>query len=132
MRVKQAPGPWPEVDRRIETRMLCADLIEVWWNDRGGALHRAPANLEDISFSGACLETEGPVPPGTVLHVQHPKASLAATVCYCSLRDTGYFVGVKFAPGYKWNRRRFLPKHLLDPRRLVAMTLRRGLTEERG
>ncbi len=111
----------------MEARMLCADLLTVWWADASGRIEKQQANLEDISFSGLCIQVDAPVPSETVLHIVHPKASLAGRVCYCVYRDTGYFVGVKFEPGYKWNRRRFLPKHLLDPRRLVAMTLRRDL-----
>ncbi len=107
--------------------MLCADLIDVWWKDGSGEVQRGAANLEDISFSGACLQMDRPVPSQVILHLQHPRAALAGEVCYCVFRETGYFVGVKFAPGYKWNRRRFQPKHLLDPRRLVALTLRKNL-----
>lgn len=120
-------GRWPESDRRMEARMLCADLIDVWWKDQAGEVHREAANLEDISFSGAGLQMDGPVPADIVLHLEHPKVVLAGRVCYCVFRETGYFVGLKFAPGYKWNRRRFQPKHLLDPRRLVALTLRKSL-----
>jgi hypothetical protein len=127
-RVRRGPPiQWPAAERRLEARMLCADLLEVWWRNTAGGLERGLANLEDISFSGACLQMEGPVPSETVLHIEHPKAELAGRVCYCVFRETGYFVGLKFAPGYKWNRRRFQPKHLLDPRRLVALTLRRNL-----
>ena len=127
MQAERTGGTWPERDRRLEARMLCADLIDVCWSGEAGDERKTQANLEDISFSGAGLQVDAPVPVGVVVRIQHPKATLTGRVCYCVYRDTGYFLGVKFEPGYKWNKRRFRPKHLLDPRRLVALTLRRGL-----
>jgi hypothetical protein len=114
------------LDRRLETRMLCADLIDVHWQDPSGHTRTALANLEDISLSGACLQLDHPVPRETLLRIAHPKSELQGRVRYCVYRDTGYFVGVQFEPGSRWSRRRFRPKHLLDPRRLVALTPRRA------
>jgi hypothetical protein len=106
--------------------MLCADLIDVHWQDPSGHIRTALANLEDISLSGACLQLDHPVPRETLLRIAHPKSELQGRVRYCVYRDTGYFVGVQFEPGSRWSRRRFRPKHLLDPRRLVALTPRRA------
>lgn len=114
------------VDRRLETRMLCADLIDVHWRDPSGRTRTALANLEDISLSGACLQLDHPVPRETLLRMAHPKSELEGRVRYCVFRETGYFVGVQFEPGCRWSRRRFRPKHLLDPRRLVALSLKRA------
>ena len=108
------------LDRRIEPRLLCADLIEIQWKDRSG-VRTVLANLEDISLSGACLQVDAPIPADTLLKIAHPKAALEGRVRYCVFRDTGYFLGVQFEPGQKWSRRMFKPKHLLDPRRLVAL-----------
>src|SRR5690348_15455415 len=47
-------------ERRIEPRMLCAELVELRWRDKHGFERRDMANLEDISLSGACLQTEKP------------------------------------------------------------------------
>jgi hypothetical protein len=113
------------LDRRLETRMLCADLIEVFWNDKSGRTRTALANLEDISLSGACLQLDHPVPRETLLKIAHPKTELQGRVRYCVFRETGYFVGVQFEPGFRWSRRQFRPKHLLDPRRLVALSAKR-------
>jgi len=111
------------LDRRLETRMLCADLIDVHWKDNSGRTRKAVANLEDISLSGACLQLDHPVPRETLLKIDHPKSALEGRVRYCVYRDIGYFVGVQFEPGFRWSRRQFRPKHLLDPRRLVALSL---------
>jgi hypothetical protein len=109
-------------DRRLEPRLLCADLINVWWNDESGATCQAVANLEDISNSGVCLQVDGPVPYDTLVHIAHPKLEFEGRVRYCVYRDIGYFVGVRFEPGFRWSQHRFKPKHLLDPRTLMNRT----------
>jgi len=108
-------------ERRAEPRLLCADFIEVHWTDEAGQPRRLLANLEDISHSGACLQVDAPIPEHTLLRLSHPKLELTGRVCYCVFRETGYFVGLKFEPGSQWSRRRFRPKHLLDPRRLFGL-----------
>jgi hypothetical protein len=106
-------------ERRREPRMLCADLIEVRWTDRHGRAKSVMANLEDISASGACLQVETPVPEQALVRFDIPQAQLEGRVRYCTWRDTGYFLGVQFEPGCRWEQRRFQPKHLFDPRRLL-------------
>lgn len=117
------------LERRIEPRLLCADLIKVRWKDKSGQIRTALANLEDISLSGACLQMDVPVPHETLLRIALPKNTFEGRVRYCVFRETGYFVGVQFEPGFKWSRRHFRPKHLLDPRRLVALSIKRMLKQ---
>jgi hypothetical protein len=107
-------------DRRIEPRMLCADLVDVQWKDQSGRTRRGVANLEDISLSGACLQVDRPVPHGTILRMSYPNGELSGIVKYCVFREIGYFLGVEFEAGSHWSQRHFRPQHLLDPRRLVA------------
>jgi len=114
-------------ERRLEARLLCADLIDVHWTDKSGRNRTALANLEDISKTGACLQLDMPVPHETVLRMAHPKTELEGRVRYCVFRETGYFLGVEFEPGSRWTRRCFRPKHLLDPRRLVALSVKRAV-----
>lgn len=106
--------------------MLCADLIEVRWTDQAGRQHTAMANLEDISNSGACLQLDTPVPYETLVHMEHANTELEGRVRYCVFRETGYFLGIQFTPGVRWSQRRFRPKHMLDPRRLVGKVKRAG------
>ena len=106
-------------ERRIEPRMLCADLVDIRWKDKSGRSRRAVANLEDISLSGACLQLDLPIPLETNLRIGHPKGELEGRIRYCVYREIGYFLGVQFEPGSKWSQRAFKPLHLLDPRRLV-------------
>jgi hypothetical protein len=100
--------------------MLCADLVDIQWQDKTGKTRRAIANLEDISISGACVQLETPIPLQTMLRISYPKGELQGRVCYCVYREIGYFLGIEFEPGVRWSLRQFRPQHLLDPRRLVA------------
>lgn len=113
------------MDRRIETRMLCADLVEIQWKDQTGRCRRSMANLEDISLSGACLQTEKSIPVGSSIRLTYPNGELTGTVKYCVFREIGYFLGIEFTPGSRWSPRNFKPQHLLDPRRLAARAANR-------
>ncbi len=115
----------PFQDRRTEARLLCADLMEVEWAEADGSLRIACANLEDISPSGACVQVDKPVPGDTVVRLVCQDKHWSARVKYCVFRETGYFLGLKFEPGERWNDAEFHPKHLLDPRVLMGLT-RRG------
>ena len=112
-------------ERRIEPRMLCADMVDVQWKDKTGRIRRGVANLEDISLSGACLQFDQPIPLQTDLRISYPKGELTGKVRYCVYREIGYFLGVEFEAGCKWSQRHFKPQHLLDPRRLVIRTVNR-------
>jgi hypothetical protein len=112
-------------DKRLEARMLCADLMDVHWRDKSGRARKALANLEDISLTGACLQLDMPIPLETALRIAHPKSEFQGRVRYCVFRETGYFIGVEFEPGCRWSRSRFRPKHMLDPRVLVNRSVHR-------
>jgi len=117
------------LDRRIEPRMLCADLVDIQWKDPTGRTRRGVANLEDISLSGACLQVDRPVPLNTVLRISYPNGELLGIVKYCVFREIGYFLGIEFEPGSRWSERHFRPQHLLDPRRLVTRVTNRLKSE---
>jgi hypothetical protein len=119
------------MDRRIEPRLLCADLVDVQWKDQTGRVRRSVANLEDISLSGACLQVDRPVPLGTPYRITYPKGVLVGKVKYCVFREIGYFLGIEFEAGSRWSRNDFRPQHLLDPRHLVNRTTER-LTANSG
>lgn len=116
-------------NRRVETRMLCADLVDITWKDRTGRTRRTVANLEDISLSGACVQMDIPIPLQTTLKIAYPKGELRGRVCYCIYREIGYFLGVEFDPGVRWSQKSFRPQHLLDPRRLVNRAAQRAMRE---
>ena len=110
------------LNRRVEPRMLCADLVDISWKDPSGHTRRGVANLEDISLSGACLQVDRPVLLGADLRITYPNGELLGIVKYCVFREIGYFLGVEFHPGNQWSQRNFRPQHMLDPRRLLSKT----------
>ncbi len=113
-------------ERRTEPRLLCADLVEVEWKDKGGRLRRTVANLEDISLSGACLQLESPIPLHTNVRITYASGELAGHIRYCIYREIGYFIGVQFDADCKWSQRQFRPMHLFDPRKLVSRSVARA------
>lgn len=100
--------------RRSTLRSLCADLLKIRWTDDTGSSHREVATLEDISPTGACLKVEKPIPVGTTLAILYPSGSYQAQVKRCDPQMDWYFVGVEFAPGYRWSKEQFEPAHLLE------------------
>src|SRR5437763_1970464 len=98
-----------EDERRTEGRMLCADMLEIRWKPRCGKPTKATALLEDISSSGACLQTETPVPLGAEICWDSPKQFFAGYVRYCVYREIGYFVGVEFGESTKWSKKTYTP-----------------------
>ena len=107
-------------EKRRESRMLCADMIEVRWRDRAGGEQGTTALLEDICTSGACLQVEAPIPLGVEIRWEAPKQEFQGYVRYCVYREIGYFVGVEFDASFKWSKKAFKPQHLLDLQSLVA------------
>ena len=113
-------------ERRIKARLLCAELIQVIWEDQSVVQRRRVANLDDISASGACIQLEQPIPDGTAITLQCGEGALAGIARHCCYRDGSYFVGIEFDEGSEWSRKDFHPKHLFDPRRVVPQSLRRA------
>ena len=106
-------------ERRSEVRMLCADMVAVWWKDQAGKTLKATGLLEDISASGAYLQMELAVPLEAEIHWESPQKAFAGRVRYCVYREIGYFVGVEFAPESRWSKETYEPQHLLDLQRLM-------------
>jgi len=108
------------LDRRAETRLMCADLVNLRWKDESGRENHCVALLEDISPSGACLQLDSPMALGTSLAIEYRKVRLKGSVCYCFFQDIGYWTGIRFAPQVKWSLKRFRPRHLLDWKDVLA------------
>ena len=106
-------------ERRSEPRLLCADLVNIEWQDESGRQQKSVANLEDISESGVCLQLEVPIPLHQSIRITFPTGQFSGEVRYCVYRHIGYFIGVQFVPESRWSQRRFKPQHLFDPRRLA-------------
>jgi hypothetical protein len=106
-------------ERRLEQRLLCADLVELEWVDAKGKRRRAVANLEDISAAGACLQVETPIPLNTEIAVHLPDDTFRGTIRYCVHREIGYYLGIEFAEGTRWSAQTYRPQHLFDPQKLI-------------
>jgi hypothetical protein len=100
-------------DRRSEPRFMCADLVKVRIQDAAGD-RDVIANLEDISPSGACIQLDTAVAAGADIEMVCAKCRLKGKVGYCRFAELGYDVGIAFAERGSWNRRQFVPKHLLE------------------
>lgn len=105
--------------------MLCAELVDVEWRNKTGRSQTCVMNLEDISLSGACIQSEQQIQRGTRVSIHYGNGTLPGIVRYCVYCETGYFLGVEFVDGCKWPTNEFRPKHLLDPRSLVGRAIRR-------
>ena len=122
------------MERRLEGRFLCADLVKVDWLAGGGERERGEgefgtveAVLEDISTLGACVQVEERIPLGAAIRLStHPglvnsapdgvdeTARFSGHVSYCAYRDYGYFVGIQFSDETHWSSLIFEPLHLTN------------------
>jgi hypothetical protein len=117
-------------DRRDGDRLLCAELVQIIWQDEAGRERRRVANLEDISLSGICLQVESPIAAGTAIAIQYGDGELLGTIRYCRFQDSGYFLGVELVEGSRWSTQHYKPEHLLDPSDLVDQSMLRRQTEK--
>lgn len=110
-------------EKRIERRLLCAELVQVTFRSESGRECRRVANLEDICATGLCLQSEARIPDGTSITVRYQDGELLGTVRYCIFREIGFLIGVQFDPGVQWSATNYLPEHLLDPLQLCEDAL---------
>jgi hypothetical protein len=109
-------------ERRTDNRLLCAELVEVCWDQADGQVRRI-ANLEDISLSGVCLQMEKSIPTSTRVVIRYGDGALVGVVRYCAYREMGFLVGVELEEGSRWSTQHYRPEHLLDPRELLKLAL---------
>jgi hypothetical protein len=93
---------------------MCSELVKIVTAGADGPPVEAVANLEDISPSGACVQLEAAIPLGTDIEIVSSACRLKGRVRYCRFVEIGYDVGVQFEPRAAWDRRLFVPDHLLD------------------
>ena len=103
-------------EKRSEPRLMCADLVIVFWREGENAGRQEAGVLENISVSGACVQCEIPVPKNSRVRLACGKSEFRGSVRFCYWRDHGYFIGIAFDADSKWSVAKFTPKHLLDPR----------------
>jgi hypothetical protein len=101
--------------RRSEHRLLCSDLVRLRWTVGSGGRCEEVAVLEDLSTTGANLLMGVVVEEGASVTVSKGDKEFHGTVRGCIMGHNGYFVGVEFEAGSRWNgRAEYVPDHLLD------------------
>jgi PilZ domain len=103
------------IERRTENRLWCSDLIKV----RAGR-REIDANLEDISPSGACVQTEDPLKVGAKVSLLWGRRRWPGRVRYSLQNEIGYFAGVEFEDGRKWSPDIIKPQHMIDPAKIKS------------
>ena len=101
-------------ERRSEPRYMCSELVKLVTVRADGPPAETVANLEDISPSGACVQIEAAIGVGTDIEIVCSTCRLKGKVRYCRFVEISYEVGVEFQPRAAWDRRQFVPDHLLD------------------
>ncbi len=112
-------------DQRRNSRVLCAELVEIKYQDLRGQERYEVGNLDDISVHGACLQMEYALPIDTPVLIGYDGGQFSGKVRYCAHRDGNHFVGIEFNPNSLWNKDEFEPEHLFDPKKLFEETLAR-------
>jgi|HubBroStandDraft_6_1064221.scaffolds.fasta_scaffold1803328_1 hypothetical protein len=107
-------------DKRLEGRFLCADLVRLDWLVGEDELRTEQALLEDISPTGACVQLEEPVALGSIVMLTVDTTPFYGYVCYCTLRDEGYFIGLRFSNDTIWSAGLVTPRHLTNLQQLSA------------
>lgn len=105
-------------DRRKEPRLLCAELVTVYWRDETGNQRKTIANLEDVSHGGASLLMDLPIAPESEIRIDTGSGQHLGNIRYSTPFAASFLLGVQFLPGCEWDPSRFQPAHLFDPRSL--------------
>ena len=104
--------------RQADERFLCADLVSLEWLNHLGQPRKEQAVLEDISQLGGCVQLEEPVALGSVVMLTVGTTPFYGHVCYCTLREEGYFIGLRFSNDTTWSAGLVKPQHLTSLRQL--------------
>jgi hypothetical protein len=93
------------IDRRFDVRVPVADTVLLSWTDQTGQKQDVPADMADISRSGASVRAQHPVKIGTKLSLGYQDQELVGKVRSCVSGPTGYVLGIEFEDGYRWKPR---------------------------
>jgi hypothetical protein len=70
-------------------------VAEISWEDQAGTPYHAPATLEDISVSGACIRVKTPVRVGSKLVVKWQREQFFAVARNCRSDGRDFLLGVR-------------------------------------
>jgi hypothetical protein len=91
-------------------RYLCSQLVTLRWSGRSRLV-----NLEEICRTGAWIESDEPVGPGTRVEMRVESARFHGTVTDVEEHELGWRLTLEFSPMTPWTLESFQPEHLLDP-----------------
>ena len=103
---------------RSERRFLCSDLVTIHWSDAARSERKQVVVLENISASGACVQSDAAVPDDTRVRMVCHEQEFRGRVRSCYRRDDAYFIGIEFDADCRWSKAKYMPEHLLDPRQV--------------
>lgn len=84
--------------RNLEPRMTLWAVAEISWEDSTGTPFHAPATLEDISVSGACIRVKTPVSVGSKVTVKWKREQFSAIARNCRSDGREFLLGVRRDP----------------------------------
>lgn len=108
-------------EKRKQTRLLCADLVQLSWGEADASRSSEIVILENISACGVGLFAGVALPENAAVELTSNGAVLRGVVRHCIFRENGYIIGVELDEDSKWAhdpRSGFFPQHLLDVSRL--------------
>src|SRR5437764_1182039 len=85
--------------REIEPRRVLWAVAEISWEDTSGAPCWAPATLEDLSNSGACIRVKQPFEVGSHLTIRWQREQFTAVARNCRSDGRGFLLGVRRETG---------------------------------
>ncbi len=91
-------------------RYLCSHLVTLVFGGQSRVV-----NLEEICRTGACLESDGPVPAGVAVEIRTDGVQFQGTVTEVEEHELGWRIELEFSPLTPWSVEHFRPQHLLDP-----------------
>jgi len=91
------------IDRRFDLRVPVADTVLLSWTDHTGQELEGPAEMADISASGASIRAQHPVKLATTIYIVYQDQKFAGKVRSCVAGNTSYLLGIEFDAGYRWS-----------------------------
>ena len=104
-------------ERRGSQRLLCSDLVQIFWTGPGGDLHQEIVILENLSRTGLGLFMGVALTKGTQVRLVTNDKELIGQVSQCTFKENGYIVGLQLDSRSQVTREpnhSFVPEHLLD------------------
>src|SRR4051812_28793198 len=94
-------------ERRRERRLPLSGFVEISYKEPDGRSVIITGLVEDVSASGACIQTDREVPVAMEVTLSNSKRTGQVSAVVRNIRHAGtggYFVGLEFSGDFKWKR----------------------------